>query len=106
MLKKSYLSGFKPCPTCSFVHKLIFVELLEVKRALRFHLTILEEASSENETLRDAEYVKNYVGISISTLYRCERMGQIKVAKKEKKKRWYLNCEVERFYNRYHGPRP
>lgn len=106
MRKKSYLNGFKPCPSCSFVQKLIFVELLEVKRLLEANLPERKKVISQDVTLRDAEYVKAYVGISTSTLYRSERIGEIRPAKKDKKKRWYLDSEVERFYIGYRGPRP
>ncbi|HCU44998.1 MAG TPA: hypothetical protein DF610_09165 [Sphingobacterium sp.] len=53
--------------------------------------------------MRDADYVKSYVGISTETLYRLQRDGYICVAKRTRNKRYYRDVDVERLRNSYRG---
>jgi hypothetical protein len=103
MRKNQYLRGFSISPGQSHAHKLILLELLAVKRQLANYLAMREELAQENVLLRDAEYVKSYVGISTETLYRLQRGGYICIAKRERNKRYYRDVDVERLRNSYRG---
>lgn len=103
MRKNQYLRGFSISPGQSHAHKLILLELLAVKRKLGTYLDLREQMEQENVLLRDAEYVKSYVGISTETLYRLQRDGYICIAKRERNKRYYRDVDVERLRNSYRG---
>lgn len=62
-----------------------------------------EQIDADNGLLRDAEYVKSYVGISTETLFRLQRDGHITVARRERNKRYYRDVDVERLRNSYRG---
>lgn len=66
-------------------------------------LSCQQQLETDNGLLRDAEYVKSYVGISTETLYRLQRDGYISVAKRDRNKRYYRDIDVERLRNRYRG---
>jgi len=51
--------------------------------------------------LRDAEYTRNRVGISDSTLLRCQQRGEIEVAKRAKSRKYFLDKDVERLRKSY-----
>lgn len=53
--------------------------------------------------LRDAEYTRNRVGISESTLLRCQQRGEIEVAKRAKGKKYFRDEDVERLRKSYRG---
>ncbi|MDR2274915.1 MAG: hypothetical protein LBF27_28660 [Sphingobacterium sp.] len=63
----------------------------------------LPQMEIDNGLLRDAEYVKSYVGISTETLYRLQRDGYISVAKRDRNKRYYRDIDVEHLRNSYRG---
>jgi len=52
---------------------------------------------------RDADYTCDRVGISDSTLLRCQQRGEIRVAKRTKGKKYFLDSEVEHLRNSYRG---
>lgn len=54
---------------------------------------------------RNAKYTRNRVCISESTLLRCQRRGEITVAKRTKGKRYFLDSDVERLRNSYRRSR-
>lgn len=53
--------------------------------------------------LRDAGYARERVGISDSTLLRCQQRGEIEVAKRAKGKKYFLDADVERLRKSYRG---
>lgn len=75
MLKNRFLRGLFISPGHSFAQKLILLELLATKRKLATYLDLREQMEQHNVLLRDADYVKSYVGISTETLYRLQRDG-------------------------------
>lgn len=103
MRKNRYLKGLTMSPGHSFAQKLILLELLATKRKLANYLDLREQMEQESVILRDAEYVKSYVGISTETLYRLQRDGYICVAKRERNKRFYRDTDVERLRLSYRG---
>ena len=103
MRKNRYLRGFLISPGYSYAQKLILLELLATKRKLASYLDLREQMEEDNMLLRDADYVKSYVGISTETLYRLQRDGYICVAKRIRNKRYYRDVDVERLRNSYRG---
>ena len=103
MRKDRYLRGFLISPGYSYAQKLILLELLATKRKLASYLELREQMEEDNVLLRDADYVKSYVGISTETLYRLQRDGYICVAKRPRNKRYYRDVDVERLRNSYRG---
>jgi hypothetical protein len=103
MHKNRYLKGLTMSPGHSFAQKLILLELLATKRKLANYLDLREQMEQESIILRDAEYVKSYVGISTETLYRLQRDGYICVAKRDRNKRFYRDTDVERLRLSYRG---
>jgi len=103
MHKNRYLKGLTMSPGHSFAQKLILLELLATKRKLANYLDLREQMEQESVILRDAEYVKSYVGISTETLYRLQRDGYICVAKRDRNKRFYRDTDVERLRLSYRG---
>jgi len=55
----------------------------------------------EKTIYRSAAYTMERVGISESTLLRCQQRGEITVAMKDKKKKYYLDADVERLRKSY-----
>ena len=103
MRKNRYLRGFLISPGYSYAQKLILLELMATKRKLASYLILREQMEEDNVKLRDADYVKSYVGISTETLYRLQRDGYICVAKRTRNKRYYRDVDVERLRNIYRG---
>ena len=103
MRKNRHLRGFLISPGYSYAQKLILLELMATKRKLASYLELREQMEEDNVKLRDADYVKSYVGISTETLYRLQRDGYICVAKRIRNKRYYRDVDVERLQNSYRG---
>lgn len=103
MCKNRFLRGLFISPGHSFAQKLILLELLATKRKLATYLDLREQMEQHNVLLRDADYVKSYVGISTETLYRLQRDGHICVAKRSRNKRYYRDADVERLRQHYRG---
>ncbi|MEN5085914.1 MerR family transcriptional regulator [Sphingobacterium faecium] len=103
MRKNRYLRGLFISPGHSFAQKLILLELLATKRKLAAYLDLREQMEQHDVLLRDADYVKSYVGISTETLYRLQRDGYICVAKRNRNKRYYRDADVERLRLHYRG---
>ncbi|MDH5826422.1 hypothetical protein [Sphingobacterium faecium] len=103
MRKNRFLRGLFISPGHSFAQKLILLELMATKRKLANYLDLREQMEQENVLLRDADYVKSYVGISTETLYRLQRDGYICVAKRTRNKRFFRDVDVERLRTSYRG---
>lgn len=58
-------------------------------------------APNPDPVYRDAEYTRNRVCISESTLLRCQRRGEIAVALRTKGKKYFLDSDVERLRDGY-----
>lgn len=59
------------------------------------------EPVAEKTVYRSAAYAVERVGVSASTLLRCQQRGEIAVAKTHKKKKYYLDSDVERLRKSY-----
>lgn len=103
MRKNRYLRGLLISPGQSFAQKLILLELLATKRKLAAYLDLREQMEQDNVQLRDADFVRSYVGISTETLYRLQRDGYICIAKRIRNKRYYRDVDVQRLRNSYRG---
>lgn len=103
MRKNQYLRGFSISPQQPHAYRWILLELMATRRKLAAYLDLREEMEQEQVVLRDADYVRSYVGISTETLYRLQRDGYICVARRERNKRYYRDSDVERLRQRYRG---
>ena len=81
MISKASPKGPAPCTHCAHLFHLLYQEVKGLKEhTMEIQRLILKKADQET-IYRDAVYAQNRVGISDSTLLRCQRKGMIKVAK-------------------------
>ncbi|MGK6352214.1 hypothetical protein [Parapedobacter sp. DT-150] len=92
-----------PCCACGRIIPILYPELKRLREdheaIMRF---ILEKEEAETRYLT-AEETWNHVGISESTLLRCQRRGEITVAKMKKGKKYFRDRDVERLRRAYWG---
>lgn len=93
----------QPCCACSHIIPILYPALKQLRedhyKIMRF---ILEKEEAETVYLT-AEETWNRVGISESTLLRCQGRGEIEVAKRSKGKRYFRDRDVERLRREYWG---
>ena len=67
--------------------------------------TVIETPAAPNTdpVYRDTKYTCDRVCISESTLLRCQRRGEITVARRTKGKKYFLDSDVECLRSRYRG---
>jgi hypothetical protein len=103
MISNASPKGPAPCTHCAHLFHLLYLEVKVLKEhTLKIQSLILKKADEET-VYRDAVYAQNRVGISDSTLLRCQRKGMIKVAKVERCKKYFLDRDVERLRREYWG---
>ncbi|GAA4786182.1 hypothetical protein GCM10023231_12640 [Olivibacter ginsenosidimutans] len=92
-----------PCHCCAHLFRLIFAEVTDLKEHTEKISRFILNKEAEETIYRDAVYVLDRVGISDSTLLRCQRKGQINVAKLSKGKKQFRDQDVERLRREYWG---
>jgi len=100
-----YVSPKSPaqCHCCAHLFRLLYHEVTDLKASTKdIHRFILNKEAEET-VYRDAVYVMDRVGISDSTLLRCQRKGQIRVAKLLRGKKYFRDQDVERLRKGYWG---
>jgi len=103
MQKPIHMGTAKSCCACSRVFQILYPELKQLRADhQKICNYILDKQEVETKYL-DAEATWNRVGISESTLLRCQRRGEITVAKVEKRKKYFRDCDVERLKKEYWG---
>jgi len=88
---------------CSKVIRILYPQLRQIRADQREILDYIlgkQEAETQYLTAKQAE---ERVGISESTLLRCQRRGEIEVAKVEKRKKYFRDRDVERLRREYWG---
>ncbi len=83
--------------------KSLLQEIGEIKDLLLKIVHVLLTLEDDEMPYRDARYVMDRVGISESTLLRCQQNGHITVAKTIKNRKYYRDKDVERLRNIYWG---
>lgn len=95
--------GPAPCPQCAYLLRLLYREVRGLKEyTIEIQRFILQKEKEET-VYRDAAYTMDRVGISDSTLLRCQHKGLIKVAKVERGKKYFRDVDVERLRTMYWG---
>lgn len=89
------------CRHCTHIFRRIYLDLREIKsQTSSIHHRLIHKENEET-ILRDANYVIDRVGISMSTLLREQEKGRIKVAEIRNRRRLYRDQDVERFRKEY-----
>jgi len=92
-----------PCHCCAHLFRLLYHEVSGLKEHTEAIQRFILNKAAEETIYRDAAYVLDRVGISDSTLLRCQRKGQIRVAKIARGKKYFRNQDVERLRREYWG---
>lgn len=93
--------GPAPCPQCTSLLRLLYHEIKDLKEhTLEIQRFILQKEKEET-IYRDATYTMDRVGISKSTLLRCQNQGEIRIAKIVNRKKLYRDQDVERLRKTY-----
>lgn len=93
--------GPAPCPQCAYLLRLLYREVRGLKEyTIEIQRFILQKEKEET-VYRDAAYTMDRVGISKSTLLRCQNQGEIRVAKIVNRKKLYRDQDVERLRKTY-----
>ena len=95
--------GPAPCHCCAHLFRLIFKEVSGLKEHTESILRFILHKEQEETIYRDAAYTCDRVGISESTLLRCQRKKQIVVAKLAHGKKYFRDQDVERLRREYWG---
>lgn len=95
--------GAAPCHCCAHLFRLIFAEVTDLKEHTEHIRSFILNKEAEETVYRDAVYVMDRVGISDSTLLRCQRKGQIRIAKLLRGKKLFRDQDVERLRREYWG---
>lgn len=90
------------CPCCK-VYSLLYPDIQRIRADQREIMNyILEKQEAEIEYF-SAEQAMDRIGISQSTLLRCQRRGEITVAKLIERKKYFRDRDVERLRREYRG---
>jgi len=90
-----------PCSACGRIYGLLYPKLKQIRADQQEILNhILDKQETEYLT---AEQTMERVGISESTLLRCQHRGEITVAKIAHRKKYFRECDVERLRKEYWG---
>jgi len=95
--------GPAPCHCCAHLFRLLYHEVSGLKEHTEEIQRFILNKAAEETIYRDAAYVMDRVGISKSTLLRCQNNGAICVAKIVNKKKLFRNQDVERLRRNYWG---
>ncbi len=99
----SQIGGRLPHCACCRTYSLLYPDIQRIRADQQEILNhILDKLEAETEYLTAEETWKR-VGISESTLLRCQRRGEIAVAKVEKRKKYFRDSDVERLRRAYWG---
>lgn len=91
-------------PSCGHCHTrmaALHLAIRELKESQEHLIKLLSSDSNQPMVYRDATYVMDRVGISESTLLRCQKQHMISIAKIVNKKRYYLDQDVEQLRKTY-----
>ncbi|GGG89816.1 hypothetical protein GCM10007415_25110 [Parapedobacter pyrenivorans] len=95
-------AGGKVC-VCGRIIGILYPELKQIRADQQEILNyILEKQQAEIEYC-SAEQAMDRIGISQSTLLRCQRRGEITVAKFIERKKYFRDRDVERLRREYRG---
>ena len=95
--------GRLPHCACCRAYTLLYPDIQRIRadqQKILNHIFVKEEAETKYLTAKQTE---KRVGISESTLLRCQQRGEIIVAKVEKRKKYFRDCDVERLRREYWG---
>ncbi|WP_134089102.1 hypothetical protein [Olivibacter sp. XZL3] len=93
--------GAMPCHCCAHLFRLLYHEVKGLKEHTEKIHGFIFNKEAEETVYRDAAYTMDRVGISKSTLLRCQNQGIIAVAKVLNKKKLFRDQDVEHLRNTY-----
>lgn len=99
-IKMNFKANHTPnttCRHCIHVFRLIHRDIREIKSQTQLIRSSLHQQAEEETIYRDANYVVDRVGISLSTLLREQNKGNIQVAKIINRRRLFRDEDVEKF---------
>lgn len=101
-MKNHHLRYGRPphCGCCRLI-QILYPELKHLRDDHNEIMRFILNKQEEETTYRDAKYTEDRVGISESTLLRCQHKGLISVAKKERGKKLFRDQDVERLRKEY-----
>lgn len=102
---KIYTQGYgRPlhCACCR-VHPLLYPDIQRIRAGQQEILDFIRQKEEAETVYLDAEKACDRIGISDSTLLRCQRRGEIAVAKTHKGKKYFRKRDVERLRKDYRG---
>jgi len=88
---------------CKRIVGILYPKLRQIRldqQEILNHIVDKQEAETKYLTAKQTE---KRVGISESTLLRCQQRGEITVAKVDKRKKYFRDCDVERLRREYWG---
>lgn len=93
----------QPCCSCQYANYVIYPELERLRAGQQEILNFIRQKEEAETVYLDAEKTCDRIGISESTLLRCQRRGEIAVAKTHKGKKYFRKRDVERLRKEYRG---
>ncbi|MFC7524202.1 hypothetical protein ACFQRK_09630 [Parapedobacter sp. GCM10030251] len=88
---------------CCKVYSLLYVDIQRIRADQRNILNYVRDKQETEIRYLTAKETWERVGISESTLLRCQQRGEIAVAKVKKRKKYFRDCDVERLRREYWG---
>ncbi|SEL88878.1 hypothetical protein [Parapedobacter koreensis] len=92
-----------PCHACGTLLRMLYPKLKRLQEDHSEIMRFILEKREADTVYRSAEYTLDRVGISESTLLRCQRRGEIRVAKVIRGKKYFRDEDVERLRREYWG---
>jgi|SRR5690606_1191372 len=91
------------CCACNRVVRLLYPEIQQMRADQKEIISFILDREEAETVYLDAEAACDRVGISESTLLRCQHRGQIAVAKIKNRKKYFRSSDVERLKREYWG---
>lgn len=95
--------GRPPHCACCRVYYLLYPDIQRIRAAQQEILDFIREKQEAEVEYLSAEQALDRIGISHRTLLRCQRRGEITIAKKHKGKKYFRKHDVERLRKTYWG---
>lgn len=102
---KNHAQGYGRPPHCACcrTYSLLYPDIQRIRADHQEILNFIRQKEEAETVYLDAEKTCDRIGISESTLLRCQRRGEIAVAKTHKGKKYFRKRDVERLRKEYRG---
>lgn len=99
----SHHPGRPPHCACCRTYSLLYPDIQRIRADQQEILDFIRQKEEAETVYLDAKKACDRIGISDSTLLRCQRSGEIAVAKTHKRKKYFRKRDVERLRKAYRG---